>query len=125
MRRYRVLGCVISTQPEPHLVQQWKKQQHGGLVYGVHLLGNGLIHPEWSKTGREISVDHTFVLNSAYEEIREQRWHLPRDAGCIDGGESYAQLKAPNRVRDLSNGDSRYRWNGDQRLGSQPVRARV
>ena len=50
------------------------------------------------------------VLKAAYEEIREKRWHLPRDAGCIDGGEFYAQLKAPSRVRDISTGELRYRW---------------
>jgi hypothetical protein len=59
---------------------------------------------------REEAVDRTFILNSAYEEIREQRWWLPRDAGCIDGGEFYAQLKAPSRVRDLASGELRYRW---------------
>jgi hypothetical protein len=42
--------------------------------------------------------------------IREQRLWLPREAGCIDGGEFYAQLKAPSRVRDLSTGELRYRW---------------
>jgi hypothetical protein len=110
MKRFHVLGCVVSMQPEPHLVQQWKKQSHGGLVYSVHLLGDGLSRPEWSKTGREVTVDRTFILNSAYEEIREQRWWLPRDASCIDGGEFYAQLKAPSRVRDLSTGELRYRW---------------
>ncbi len=110
MTKYAVLGCVISMQPEPHLVQQWKKQPHEGIVYSVQLLGDGLSRPEWSKTGREVTVDRTFILNSAYEEIREQRLWLPRDAGCIDGGEFYAQLKAPSRVRDLSTGELRYRW---------------
>jgi hypothetical protein len=110
MAKYAVLGCVISMQPEPHLVQQWKKQPHGPIVYSVQLLGDGLSRPDWAKTGREVTVDRTFILNSAYEEIREQRWHLPRDAACIDGGEFYAQLKAPSRVRDLSTGELRYRW---------------
>jgi hypothetical protein len=59
---------------------------------------------------REEAVDRAVILNSAYKEIREQRWWLPRDAGCIDGGEFYAQLKAPSRVRDLTSGELRYRW---------------
>jgi hypothetical protein len=45
------------------------------------------------------------LLNSAYDEIREGRWWLPKDAGTIDGGEFYAQLKAPSRVRDLTSGE--------------------
>ena len=44
------------------------------------------------------------------EEIREQRIWLPNDAATIDGGEFYAQLKAPSRVRDLTTGELRYRW---------------
>ena len=56
-----------------------------------------------------MTVDRTFLLNSAYEENREQRLWLPRDAGCIDGGEFYAQMKAPSRVRDISTGELRYR----------------
>lgn len=110
MRRYAVLGCVISMQPEPHLVQAWRKQSHHGHVYLVHLLSDGTSKPDWPKWTGTATVDRTFILNSAYDEIREQRWHLPRDAGCIDGGEFYAQLKAPSRVRDLSTGELRYRW---------------
>lgn len=70
MRRYHVLGCVISMQPEPHLVQHWKKQSHEGIVHSVHLLSDSQSRPDWAKTGREVSVDRTFILNSAYEEIR-------------------------------------------------------
>ncbi|MBK8015237.1 MAG: hypothetical protein IPK20_00120 [Betaproteobacteria bacterium] len=110
MVKYAVLGCVISMQPEPHLVQAWRKQRHHGNVYMVHLLSDGVSKPDWPKWTGTVTVDRTFILNSAYEEIREQRWHLPRDAGCIDGGEFYAQLKAPSRVRDLSTGELRYRW---------------
>jgi len=35
---------------------------------------------------------------------------LQSGASKIDGGEFYAQLKAPTRVRDISTGDVRYRW---------------
>jgi hypothetical protein len=57
-----------------------------------------------------VNVDRTFILNSAYDEIRERRWWLPKDAASIDGGEFYAQLKAPSRVRDQTSGELRYRW---------------
>ena len=35
---------------------------------------------------------------------------MPTDARAIDGGELYAQLKAPTRIRDLASGELRYRW---------------
>lgn len=110
MQRYAVIGCVISMQPEPHLVQAWRKQSHHGHVYMVQLLNDGISKPDWPKWTGTVTVDRTFLLNSAYEEIREQRLWLPRDASCIDGGEFYAQLKAPSRVRDLSAGELKYRW---------------
>ena len=45
----------------------------------------------------------------AYEEIQNQLWWLQPGASEIDGGELYAQLKAPTRVRDISTDDVRYR----------------
>lgn len=64
----------------------------------------------WRQWARTVTVDFTFLADSAYEEIREQRWWLPRDAGCIDDGEFFAQMKAPNRERDFSTGQLRFRW---------------
>ena len=55
-------------------------------------------------------MDRTFALNAAYEEIKAGRWWLPPDARAIDGGELYAQLKAPTRIRDLASGELRYKW---------------
>lgn len=110
MVKYDVLGCLISMQPEPHLVEHWRTQSHHGLVYRVNLLSDGQSKPEWVSPGRIIRVDRTFILNSAYDEIRERRWWLPKDAASIDGGEFYAQLKAPSRVRDLTSGELKYRW---------------
>ena len=49
-------------------------------------------------------------LYSAYEEIQNQLWWLQPRASEIDGGELYAQLKAPTRVRDISSGEVRFRW---------------
>ncbi|RKZ12349.1 hypothetical protein DRQ50_12075, partial [bacterium] len=110
MERYRVLGCIVSAQPEPHLVQRWRKQSHHGHVYIAELLNDGTSKPEWPKWTGRVTVDRTFLLNSAYDEIQEQRWWLPEHAAEIDGGEFYAQVKAPSRVRDMSTGDLRYRW---------------
>jgi len=110
MVKYDVLACVISTQPEPHLVQAWRKKPHHGNVKMVTLLNDGTSKPDWPKWTGTVTVDRTFILNSAYDEIREQKWWLPQDAASIDGGEFYAQLKAPSRVRDLSSGELRYRW---------------
>ena len=109
MSRYNVMGCVLSAQPEPHLVARWRRESHHASVYMVHLLNDGVSKPEWPDY-HDVTVDRTFLLNSAYDEIREQRWHIPRDANLIDNGEFYAQLKAPSRVRDLTTGELRYRW---------------
>jgi hypothetical protein len=110
MDKFGVMACVISTQPEPHLVQAWRKQEHNGSVYMASLLNDGTSKPDWPKWTGTVNVDRTFLLNSAYEEIQEQRIWLPTDAATIDGGELYAQLKALSRVRDLASGELRYRW---------------
>jgi hypothetical protein len=57
-----------------------------------------------------VTVDRTYALNAAYEEIRAGNWWLPPGAKDIDGGDFYAQLKAPTRVRDMTTGELRYRW---------------
>ncbi|MBE0566459.1 MAG: hypothetical protein IH621_10900 [Krumholzibacteria bacterium] len=110
MDQYNVLGCIISAQPEPHLVQRWRKEPHHGHVYIADLLNDGASKPDWPKWTGTVTVDRTFLLNSAYDEIREGRWWLPKDASTIDNGEFYAQVKAPSRVRDLTSGDLKYRW---------------
>ena len=35
---------------------------------------------------------------------------VPANAREIDGGEFYAQMKAPTRVRDMSADETKYRW---------------
>ena len=107
--RYNVRSGLISPQPEPHLVAEWMRRGHGNIKTVVYM-NDGMRKPEWDYPGRNVTVDRTYALNSAYEEIREGRWWLPRDAALIDGGEFYAQLKAPSRVRDLTTGELRYRW---------------
>ena len=110
MERWDVHKCLISTQPEPHLVQAWRKQEHHGFVRLVDLLNDGTSKPEWPKWEKRVTVDRTFLLNSAYEEIREQKWWIRPDSHLIDNGEFYAHMKAPSRVRDLTTGELRYRW---------------
>ncbi|MBK7772342.1 MAG: hypothetical protein IPI48_17950 [bacterium] len=68
MAKYAVFGCrVISMQPEPQFVQQWKKQPHGAIVCQCPPPGRRVEPAGWSKTGREDTLDRTFILNSAYE----------------------------------------------------------
>jgi len=110
MEKFHVHSCLISMQPEPHLVQKWRKEAHYGNVYLVNLMNDGTSKPDWPKWTGQVNVDRTFILNSAYDEIQERRWWLPKDAASIDGGEFYAQLKAPSRVRDLTSGELKYRW---------------
>jgi len=110
MEEYEVLGCIISAQPEPHLVQRWRKEAHHGHVYIAELLNDGFSKPDWPKWTGTVTVDRTYLLNSAYDEIQERRWWLPTHAATIDNGEFYAQVKAPSRVRDLTSSDLKYRW---------------
>jgi len=35
-------------------------------------------------------VDRKFLLNSAYDQIKDQRWWLPENATEIDGREFYS-----------------------------------
>ncbi len=79
-------------------------------MYIADLLNDGASKPDWPKWTGTVTVDRTFLLNSAYDEIREGRWWLPAHASTIDNGEFYAQVKAPSRVRDLTSGDLKYRW---------------
>jgi hypothetical protein len=110
MEEYKVINCLISPQPEPHLVGEWIRGPHHGGAYQVIYSDDGLSKPEWDHRGHIVKVDRTYALNTAYEEIRAGNWWLPPDTREIDGGEFYAQLKAPTRVRDPSSGELRYRW---------------
>ena len=101
---------AISVQPEPQLIQRWIKRSQHYQVYCVHLLNDGVSKSVRDRKAKTYTVDRTYLLNAAYDEIREQRWLLPTNVAEIDGGEFYAQMKAPSRVRDLSSGELRYRW---------------
>ena len=109
-RRHRVERCVISAQPEPHLVHHWARGRRYMRVFKAIYSDDGYMRPDWNLVERQVRVDRTFVLNSAYEEIHARNWVLPPDAAEIDGGELYAQMKAATRVRDLTSGELRYRW---------------
>jgi len=110
MEKHEVFRCLISPQAEPHLVQEWARQDHYGSVYQVIYTNDGLSQPEWRHREKTVRVDRTYALDSAYAEIPARRWWLPAGAQEIDGGEFYAQLKAPTRVRDMTTGELRYRW---------------
>lgn len=110
MERYSIYRCLISPHPEPHLIDQWQKGPHYGSIHKVIYTNDGLSKPQWDYGERTVSVDRTYALNAAYEEIRAGNWWLPIGASEIDGGELYAQLKAPTRVRDPINDEIRYRW---------------
>jgi hypothetical protein len=110
MEKYRVSYCLISLQPEPHLVHEWSQERHHGRVYKFSYTNDGQSGPRWDQDERTVTVDRTYALDSAYEEIRARHWLLPVNAREIDGGEFYAQMKAPTRVRDITSGEIRYRW---------------
>ena len=110
MEKYRVIYCLVSLQPEPHLVHEWSQERHHGRVFKVSYTNDGQSGPRWDLDERTVTVDRTYALNSAYEEIQARRWLLPVNAREIDSGEFYAQMKAPTRVRDITSGEIRYRW---------------
>ncbi|MFO7581995.1 hypothetical protein, partial [Guyparkeria sp.] len=101
---------LISLQPEPHLVNEWAVYNPLAMVYRATYLNDGTSAPRWDEKEYTVAVDRNYALNSAYEEITHRTWLLPPDAREIDGGEFYAQMKAPTRVRDLAAGEVRYRW---------------
>lgn len=110
MEKWEVISCLISPQPEPHLIRQWLRNDHYGNAMQVVYTNDGLRAPQWDYQTRTVTVDKTFAMNAAYEEFKERQLWLPQDAHLIDGGEFYAQVKAPSRIRDMSTGELRYRW---------------
>ncbi|MBC8253911.1 MAG: hypothetical protein H8E35_07775 [Ardenticatenia bacterium] len=108
--KFKVRNCLISPQPEPHLVQKWAKDAGYRLVQLVIYTNDGLSEPKWDKDEGRVTVDRTVAFNSAYEEIRSGLWWIPPGARDIDNGNFYAQMKAPTRVRDSTDGTLRYRW---------------
>jgi hypothetical protein len=107
---YNVRMCLISPQPEPHLVQKWLQKHRDSVVQLIIYTNDGLSEPSWDREQRRVTVDRTFALNSAYEEIKSGVWWIPPDARSVDNGEFYAQMKAPTRVRDATSGEVRYHW---------------
>ena len=108
--RFKVRNCLISPQPEPHLVQRWAESAGYRVVQLVTYLSDGISGPNCDKEASRITVDRTYALNSAYEEIRSGQWWIPSGAQEIGNGDFYAQMKAPTRVRDNVDGQIRYRW---------------
>jgi hypothetical protein len=110
MDRFNVKTCLISPQPEPHLVKEWVEGKHGGPVYQIVYTSDGLSDARWDQEDGRVSIDRTFALNAAYEEIRTGKWWVPQAASTIESGEFYAQMKAPTRIRDMASGELRYQW---------------
>ena len=110
IERYNVRACLISPQPEPHLVQKWVAGKLASIANLIIYLSDGISEPTWHREDRRVTVDRTFALNSAYEEIKAGLWWIPRGSSLLDGGDFYAQMKAPTRVRDMADGTLRYRW---------------
>ncbi|MBK9471831.1 MAG: hypothetical protein IPO18_06040 [bacterium] len=108
--RFNVRMCLIAPQPEPHLVQRWAATYRDQEVQLVLYSNDGLSEPRWDKQQGRVTVDRTYALNSAYEEIKAGLWWIPAGARIVDGGEFYAQMKAPTRIRDASSGEIRYQW---------------
>ncbi len=110
IKKFQVRNCLISPQPEPHLVQKWAKSQAYHLVQQVIYGNDGISEPDWKPDEQRVTVDRTFALNSSYEEIRAGLWWIPASAPEIDNGDFYAQMKAPTRVRAIADGAVRYEW---------------
>jgi len=108
--KYQVRNCLISPQPEPHLVQKWAQSAGYRVVQLVIYQNDGISGPNWDKEVSRVTVDRTYALNSAYEEIRSRLWWIPPGARDADNGDFYAQMKAPTRIRDSVDGQIRYRW---------------
>ncbi|MBA4387663.1 MAG: hypothetical protein C0404_06755 [Verrucomicrobia bacterium] len=106
--RFHVMRTLIAPQADPHRVYEWARK--GGGVYRVVYLNDGLTKPTWDYQERLVTVDRTYALDAAYDDIESGRWWLMPGAGEIDDGELYAQMKAPKRERDLATGQLRYRW---------------
>ncbi len=108
--KYEVRNCLISPHPEPHLVQRWMESAGYHVVQLVNYLNDGISPPTWDEAACRVTVDRTFALNAAYEEIRNGLWWIPAEARDVDNGDFYAQMKAPTRIRDAADGQVRYRW---------------
>ena len=108
--KYRVRTCLISPHPEPHLVQKWSQSAGYHVVQLVIYTNDGISAPVWDENAGRVTVDRTYALNSAYEEIKAQQWWIPADAREVDGGDFYSQMRTPTRVRDATTGEVRYHW---------------
>jgi hypothetical protein len=108
--KYNVRNCLISPHPEPHLIQKWAQGAGYRVVQLVNYLNDGISGPTWDEAACRVTVDRTYALNAAYEEIRNGLWWIPPVACSIDNGDFYAQMRAPTRVRDATSGEVRYHW---------------
>jgi hypothetical protein len=108
--KFQVMRCVIDPQAEPHRVYEWSRRWGYGSVYRLVYVNDGISKPTWDSDQHIVTVDRTYALDAAYDDIQSGRWWLMPGAAEIDDGEFYAEMKAPKRERDLSTGQLRYRW---------------
>jgi hypothetical protein len=108
--KYEVRLCVVDAQADPHRVDEWARRGATGAVVRAEYLNDGISRPEWDYGKATVSVDRTYLLDAAHDEIRGGTWWLMSGAQDIDDGEFFAQMKAPKRERDLTAGVLRYRW---------------
>jgi hypothetical protein len=108
--KFQVMRCVIDPQAEPHRVYEWSRRWGYGSVYRLVYVSDGISKPTWDSDQHIVTVDRTYALDAAYDDIQSGRWWLMPGAPDIDDGEFYAEMKAPKRERDLSTGQLRYRW---------------
>lgn len=108
--KYEVRMCVVDAQADPHRVDEWARRRATGAVVRAEYLNDGVSRPEWDYAKATVSVDRTYLLDAAHDEIRAGTWWLMSGAQEVDDGEFFAQMKAPKRERDLTAGVLRYRW---------------
>lgn len=108
--QYDVRLCVVDAQADPHRVDEWARRRATGAVVRAEYLNDGISRPTWDYGRGTVTVDRTYLLDAAHDEIRGGTWWLMEGAEQMDDGEFFAQMKAPKRERDLTAGILRYRW---------------
>ena len=123
--KYNVRCCLISPQPEPHLVQKWVKSAGYRIVQQVIYPNDGISEPDWDRDGQRVTVDRTFALNSALRGDQGRVVVDPaRGSGCRQRG-----LLRPDEGADPGPGHGRRHGalplGGDRPLGALPPRPGV
>ena len=109
--KYNVRMCLISPQPEPHLVQKWLQTHRDSVVQLIIYSNDGIeragLGPRAAARDRRSDLCAELGVRG---DPQAGLWWIPPDARSVDNGEFYAQMKAPTRVRDATSGEVRYHW---------------